>query len=86
SEDLALFSRHAVALEEQFGNKIRSLIEGLEINELEMLLSDLRAYAEQHQIRALQHHLSRLSEDAEHFDLDRLSTDLRELDALIKNQ
>lgn len=85
TEDMALLRQHAGALEERFGNKVRSLIEGLEINELEMLLSDLRAYAEQNDIRALHPHLMQLSEDAERFDLDRISTDLRELDALVRN-
>ena len=84
--DMETLQSHAADLQELFGAKTAALIEVMEINEMETLLVSLREYASDHGIRALTPLIDRLGDDVERFDLDRITIDLRELEALIRTE
>ena len=84
--DMETLQSHAADLQELFGAKTAALIEVMEINEMETLLVSLREYASDHGIRALTPLIDRLGDDVERFDLDRITLDLRELEALIRTE
>ncbi len=84
--DRQVLADHAAGLRDLFGSKIASLIAAMEINEMETLLASLREYAEFHGVRALLPLIGRLSDNVERFDLDQISADLRDLEALLRNE